>query len=104
MTEAWFAKSTIATKIATMSNGPRTLGRIPGAMRSESSSLPAADLPTAPRLLSAVPMATLPVQHPGRYADLILPGLGAAVNGGLFATSALYRAAPSFRSAGIVQA
>jgi hypothetical protein len=79
MTEAWFAKSTIATKIATMSNGPKTLGRMPGAMRSESNSLPVADLPTAPRLLSAVPMVTLPFQLSGRMVNLILARPGVAV-------------------------
>src|SRR5207302_1211380 len=37
-TEPWTANRTMATKMATISNGPKTLGRMPGAIRSESSS------------------------------------------------------------------
>src|ERR1700716_786661 len=77
MTDAWLAKSTIATKIATMSNGPKTLGRMPGAMRSDSSSLPSTDLPTAPRLDSAVPTLTLPSSHKGRNAKPDSRGISA---------------------------
>src|SRR5438128_1022462 len=37
-TEPWTANRTMATKMATMSNGPKTLGRMPVAIRSESNS------------------------------------------------------------------
>src|SRR5437868_11847671 len=52
----------MATKMATMSKGPRTLGRIPGAIRSESSSPGLAGAPTVEVVVAISPpwVAVLP--------------------------------------------
>ena len=70
MTDPWLAKRTMATKIATMSNGPSTLGRMPPAIRSESSSperggaaVVLAMLPSFFWLLPNRPQATLVKSH-----------------------------------------